>query len=310
MLYLRDRTILITGGTGSLGNAVTEVLLQQRVKKIIIYSRGELAQVEMERRYPRGQYPMRYLLGDIRDRNRLYRALSGVDYVIHCAAIKHVDKAQADPFEAVQTNVVGAENLVDAAIDRGVRKVLAVSSDKAVNPCNLYGASKLCADFLFVAANVYSPHSTRFSVVRFGNFWGSSGSFIELVEKLKILKGKIIPITDSKMTRFFIPLPEAAQRVLQALCQMEGGEIMVPEMKAYRIEDLAKQLYPEAELQYIGIRPGEKLHEELITGTGACQTYKRDGWFITYPPGKQNDSCELVPSDFRYSSEEGLNACN
>ena len=303
MLFLRDKVVLITGGTGSLGQALVPILFENKVKKIIIYSRGEHAQVQMERIFPRNKFSIRYLLGDVRDRHRLYRAFDGVHYVIHCAAIKHVDKAQSDPFEAVQTNVVGAQHIIDAAIDRKVMKVLAVSSDKAVNPCNLYGASKLCADFMFVAANVYSPQSTRFGVVRFGNFWGSSGSFIELIEKIKTMPNEKIPITHPGMTRFFITLETAAEKVLEALENFDGGEIMVPKMEAYRIEDLARQLCPNREVEYIGIRDGEKMHEELLTVTGDCKTHKYGDWYITYPPGKKGKGI-LVPSNFKYCSGE------
>ena len=286
-----------------MAQAIVPKLIACRVKKIIIYSRGEFAQVEMERKLPNPEYPMRYLLGDVRDRDRLYRAISDVDYIIHTAAIKHVDKAQYNPFETVQTNVIGAQNVIDAAIDRNVMKVLAISTDKSVDPVNLYGASKLCSDFMFVDANVYSPKGTKFSVIRFGNFWGSSGSFVELVLKLRRRKEKKIPITHPWMTRFFIQLDDAADFVIKYLEEMKGGEIIVPKMKAYKIVDLARDLYPEAEHEIVGIREGEKMHEDLI-GKDHRNIESRKDCYIIQPSWVK---CEKQKVMFCYSSKEALN---
>jgi len=302
---MKFSTVLITGGTGSLAQAILPKLVARGVEKVIVYSRNEFNQVEMERKFPKSVYPVRYMLGDVRDRDRLYRALDDVNAVIHCAAVKHVDKCEYDPFEAVQTNVNGAQNVIDAAIDRKVQRVLAISSDKAVNPCNLYGASKLASDHMFLAGNAYSPKTTKFSVIRFGNFWGSSGSVVPLFIDLAKKQTGYIPITDKKMTRFFITLDEAAERVILALETMSGGEIFTPKMISRRIVDVGKEIYPEAEIRIIGIRPGEKMHEELISSVYASRTFEKDGGYITFPDGRKGYG-KSVPDNFAYTSEEAL----
>lgn len=300
---MKNKTILITGGTGSLGNALVTYLVGRKVKKIIVYSRNEFHQVEMEKNFPRYHFPIRYFLGDVRDSDRLHRALSGVNIVIHCAALKHVDKCFFDPFEAVLTNVVGAQNLISAAIDCNVEKVIAISSDKSVNPCSIYGATKLCADHIFINANVYSPKSTKFSVVRFGNFWGSSGSFIPLLFKLSKECETEIPLTHVDMTRFFITLQEASQRVCQCLYMMNGGEIFTPKMKAFRILDIVKEICPNSKIKIIGLRPGEKLYEELVSKVHANQTYEIKNWYITYLNEALKYIGKRVCDNFEYNSE-------
>ena len=307
MYGLVDKNVLITGGTGSLGNALIEPLMKSGVRKIIVYSRGEYGQVQMERRFSKEQYPIRYFIGDVRDGERLHRALDDVHIVIHLAAIKHIDKAQYDPFEAVKTNVIGAENVINASIDCNVEKVVAITSDKGANPTSLYGASKQCADFMFVAANNYSPHQTKFSVIRFGNFWNSSGSFIEYLFSLKRGVKHTINVTDFRMTRFFLTLEDGANHVIYALKHMQGQEIFSPKMQSRKIIDIVKEMHPKAILNETGIRPCEKLHEDLIVKAYAKQTYETDRWFITYP---HNCTLECIgtPLDenFEYNSEIAL----
>lgn len=257
---IKGKTILITGGTGSLGQATTEALYKYAPKKIIIYSRGERQQVEMERM--RGGLLLRYFLGDIRDRERLYRALNGVDYVIHAAALKHVDKCQYNPFETIQTNILGTQNVIDMCIERGVKRVLNVSSDKAVSPCNIYGATKLCSEFMFKDASAYS-NDTKFLNIRFGNFWDSSESVIAYWQRMYDEGFKRLPITNKKATRHFIKLEKAAEMCLKVLAEGESDKVYVPEMKKYNVYDLGVGLFPTCEFEEVGLRPGEKLHEEL-----------------------------------------------
>lgn len=303
MYSLINKTVLISGGTGSLGQTLVPFLMREKVKKIIIYSRGEYAQVMMERKFTREQYPIRYFIGDIRDRLRLKRALSGVNIVINTAALKHIDKAQYDPFEVVNTNVNGAENVINASIDCGIEKAINISTDKATIPVSLYGSTKQCADYMFIAANNYSPKQTKFSVIRFGNFWNSSGSFIEYLFSLGQNKQHTINITDFRMTRFFLTLQQAAEYIIYALKTMRGQEIFSPKMISRRITKIVKSMHPNAILNETGIRPGEKLHEDLIVKAHARQTYETDRWFITYPHdctveciGKQCDE------NFEYNS--------
>ena len=240
-------------------------MLSGDCEKIIVFSRDEFKQVEMRRAIEDPEHKVRYFLGDVRDKDRLRRAFVGVDYVIHCAALKHVDAGEYNPSEFVSTNVLGAQNIIDAALDRGIKKVLGVSSDKAVNPISLYGASKLCADKLFVAANAYSGKlGTRFSVIRYGNFIGSRGSVVPYWQELKWKGENIIPITDPEMTRYWITLEDAALRALEALKDMRGGEIYVPKMEKRKIIDVAREIHPKAIFEYIGKRKGEKIHEEII----------------------------------------------
>ncbi len=277
----KDKTILVTGGTGSFGQKFAEMILKNHDPHAIrIYSRGELKQVEMERKFNNPK--IRFLVGDVRDRNRLYRAMNGVDIVIHAAALKHVPVCEYNPIEAVKTNTHGAENVIDAALDNEVERVVAVSTDKAVQPVNLYGATKLVAEKLFVQANAYAgKRKTRFSVVRYGNVIGSSGSVVPLFIKQR--ENGEITITDERMTRFWITLEQGVQLVINALAEMKGGEIFIPKIPSTKITDLAEVLAPEAHRKIIGIRPGEKLHEVLITKEEAMHSLEFDKYFIIEP---------------------------
>lgn len=306
---LDDKTILITGGTGSFGKSFVKLVLEHyRPKKMIVFSRDELKQYEMEQKYPERKFPcMRYFLGDVRDKERLYRAFKGVDYVIHAAAQKQVPASEYNPFEAVKTNVIGAQNVIDAAIDNKVRRVIALSTDKAVNPINLYGATKLCSDKLFIAGNAYVKRKeTRFSVVRYGNVIGSRGSVIPFFQKMK-QKG-ILPITDSRMTRFWIDISSGVKFVIDSLKKMVGGEIFVPKIPSMNILDLAKAICPDCKTEIIGIRSGEKLHEVMISKDDALNTIEYDNYYVIKPNfryfGRRFDSnnCKFVPEDFEYNS--------
>ena len=282
---LKHKSILITGGTGSLGKKLTEILLRDHpeIERLVIYSRDELKQYEMACVYPEDRYPqIRYFIGDVRDAARLKRAMEGIDTVIHAAALKQVPTAEYNPFEAVKTNVLGAQNVIDAAMDSGVRSVVALSTDKAAAPINLYGATKLCSDKLFVAANNFRGHrDIRFSVVRYGNVMGSRGSVIPFF--LEKRKTGVLPITDERMTRFNISLEEGVELVLQALATMRGGELFVPKIPSYRITDVAEAIGPNCQRTITGIRLGEKLHEEMITETDGLNTIEFDRHFIILP---------------------------
>ena len=262
---MNDKTILITGGTGSLGSKLVEKLIaEHNPKKVIVFSRGEEKQVELRRRLYDPDKKVRYFIGDIRDKERLCMAFRGVDIVVHCAALKHVDMCLYNPSETIKTNVYGTGNIIGAAIEQRVKKVLAISTDKAENPQTLYGAAKQCSDFWFTASNIYSnQHNTRFAVARFGNFWNSSGSVVQFFRNLKAKGAKTLPVTHPDMTRFFITLEDATNYVIEKVRVMRGGEIFTPRMKAMRIVDLAKQIHPEAEIEIIGERPVEKLHEVI-----------------------------------------------
>ena len=257
------KNVLVTGGTGSFGKKFIEIILQRyQPQKIIVYSRDELKQFEMQQQFY--QKCMRYFIGDVRDCNRLQRAMYKVDYVIHAAALKQVPAAEYNPMECIKTNVMGAQNVIDAAIECGVKKVIALSTDKAANPVNLYGATKLCSDKLFVAANnLVGNHPTRFSVVRYGNVVGSRGSVVPFFKKLAAGGAKALPITDERMTRFWLRLEEAVEFVLKGFERMQGGETFVPKIPSMRIMDLAKAIAPDLPTEIIGIRPGEKLHEVM-----------------------------------------------
>lgn len=282
--YLEDKRILITGGTGSLGHQLTQDILSATERtRIIVLSRDEFKQFQMkEWLSPEQCQRVGFFLGDVRDGERLKRAFVGVDYVIHTAALKQVPAAEYNPFEFIKTNVMGAENIINAAIDRGVKKVVALSTDKAANPINLYGATKLCSDKLFVAGNSYSAKkSTRFSVVRYGNVVGSRGSVIPFF--LRERKKGVLPITDERMTRFWITLEQGACLVLNALRDMMGGEIWVPKIPSMRIMDLARVIGPDCETKVVGIRPGEKLHEVMVPIDDARQTLEFDNHYIIKP---------------------------
>lgn len=302
---LKNKTILITGGTGSLGQELAKQILEQDPKKVIVYSRNECNQVGMARKFDDKR--LRFFIGDVRDIDRLKMAFRGVDLVIHAAAIKGVDVAAYNPFEAVQTNIMGAQNVVTASIDRDVEKVVAISSDKAANPINLYGASKLCADKLFIASNAYSGRDgTQFSVVRFGNFTGSNGSVIPYWKKLLDDGATSLPVTDPNMTRFQISIEDAAKFVLKTLNESKAGEIWCPVMESYSILDLAKSIAPDKDIEIIGKRPGEKLYEDMIVSSDSDRTYCMGSWFITVPEFSwmQTDTPDgaKVPEGFEYSS--------
>lgn len=284
---LDEKTILVTGGTGSFGRVFIKKLLQEhRCKKVIVFSRDEWKQWEMQENDPLFRSPnIRYFLGDVRDASRLERAFRGVDIVVHAAALKQVPAAEYNPSEFVMTNVMGANNVINAAINANVKTVIALSTDKAVNPVNLYGATKLCADKLFVAGNVYvgASQTPAFSVVRYGNVLGSRGSILERWQRLKKHGGKKLPVTHEEMTRFWITLDEAASFVIKAITLCRGGEIFVPKIPSMKIIDLAKMVAPEMEIELIGIREGEKLHELLINLEDGRHTIEFDDHYIITP---------------------------
>ena len=279
---LKNKTILITGGTGSFGNTFVPMTLSKYdPQKIIIFSRDEMKQWEMAKKFD-GDPRVRFFIGDVRDKERLYRALDGVDFVVHAAATKIVPTAEYNPFECVKTNVIGAMNLIDACIDKGVSRVVALSTDKASSPINLYGATKLASDKLFVAGNSYSgAHRSRFSVVRYGNVMGSRGSVIPFFMSIK--DSGVIPITDPRMTRFMISLEQGVKLVWHTFEDMEGGEIYVKKIPSRNVVDLAKVIAPEATQKIVGIRPGEKLHEQMISPEDAFYTYEYDEHFKILP---------------------------
>ncbi|MCA0971580.1 UDP-N-acetylglucosamine 4,6-dehydratase (inverting) [Halobacillus litoralis] len=282
MFSLSGKSILITGGTGSFGKKFIKKILTYDIKKVIVFSRDELKQYEMAKEFsdPR----IRFFIGDVRDKERLYRAFDGVDVVIHAAALKHVEACEYNPFEAVKTNIHGAQNIVEASIDRGVKRVIALSTDKAASPINLYGATKLASDKLFVAANSYAgDKDTRFSVVRYGNVVGSRGSVVPFFKHLKESGAKEIPITDERMTRFWITLDQGVQFVISSLDRMSGGEIFVPKIPSMRVTDLAEAIAPDCEIKVIGIRPGEKLHEAMITEDDARRTLDYENHYVIQP---------------------------
>lgn len=303
------KTILITGGTGSFGKKCTEVLLRDyKPKKIIIFSRDEFKQYEMALRFPDTTFDcMRYFIGDVRDKERLYRAFHGVDYVIHAAAMKQVPAAEYNPTECIKTNVTGAQNIINVAADRGVKKVVALSTDKACNPVNLYGATKLCSDKLFVAANAFVAQDvTSYAVVRYGNVMGSRGSVIPLF--LKQREQGELTITDPRMTRFWITLEDGVKLVLKAFEDMLGGEIFVPKLPSMNIMDLAEALAPGVAVREVGIRPGEKIHELMISCDDARTTVEYDRHYVILPDNKditgrfKNNGGKPVPLDFEYDS--------
>lgn len=279
---LQNKTILITGGTGSFGHTfVPMTLARYNPKKLIIYSRDEMKQWEMAKKF-QGDPRVRFFIGDVRDRERLYRALDGVDHVVHAAATKIVPTAEYNPFECVKTNVLGAMNLIDACIDKGIKRVVALSTDKASSPVNLYGATKLASDKLFVAGNSYAGgHDTRFAVVRYGNVMGSRGSVIPFFLSIRD-KGEL-PITDARMTRFMITLEQGVELVWHAFDDMVGGEIYVKKIPSMKVSDLATAVAPEAKQVVVGIRPGEKLHEQMIGPEDSYHTYEYDQHFKILP---------------------------
>ncbi len=301
--------MLITGGTGSFGNTFVPMTLEKySPKKIIIYSRDEMKQWDMAKKFT-GDERIRFFIGDVRDRERLYRALDGVDYVVHAAATKIVPTAEYNPFECVKTNINGAMNLIDACIDKGIKRVVALSTDKASSPINLYGATKLASDKLFVAGNSYAgSHDTRFGVVRYGNVMGSRGSVIPFFQSIK--ETGFLPITDTRMTRFMISLEQGVELVWHAFEDMHGGEIYVKKIPSMKVVDIAKSVAPEARHEIIGIRPGEKLHEQMIGSEDSYFTYEYSAHYKILPAihNWSNDPFRIkdgikVPEGFEYSSD-------
>ena len=305
---LNGKSILITGGTGSLGKQLVKTILQRwpNVKRLIIFSRDEQKQFLMNMEYP--SLPggnIRYFIGDVRDADRLKRAFKGVDYIIHAAAMKHVHIAEYNPMECVMTNVMGAENVINAALETGVKNVVALSTDKAAAPINLYGATKLCSDKLFVAANnIKGFADIKFSVVRYGNVMGSNGSVIPFFMSKR--KTGVLPITDASMTRFNISLQEGADLVLHALEHAWGGEIFVPKIPSYKITDVAKAVGPECKVEIVGIRPGEKIHEEMITESDSFSTYDLGKYYAILPQIPSWDLKKYIENFRAVKVEEGF----
>lgn len=308
---LDGATVIVTGGTGSFGRAFVRNVLETMplVRKVIVFSRDELKQYEMQNEpwVQAHQARIRFFLGDVRDKERLLRAFEGVDFVVHAAALKQVPAAEYNPFEFIKTNVLGAQNVIDAALDRGVKRVVALSTDKAAAPINLYGATKLCSDKLFVAANNFrGERDVRFSVVRYGNVLGSRGSVVPFF--LQKRKSGMLPITHKDMTRFSITLDDGVRLVLAALEQAHGGEIFVPKTESYRITDVAEAIAPSVKLEFVGIRPGEKLHEDLITDSDSANGFDVGAHYVILPAGhaglrrRYEEGARALPPDFRYCS--------
>jgi UDP-N-acetylglucosamine 4,6-dehydratase len=304
----QDASVLVTGGTGSFGRKFVERLLRYRPRRLVVFSRDELKQHEMARVFPDvGDSPLRYFIGDVRDADRLRRAFHGIDIVIHAAALKQVPACEYNPIEAVNTNILGARNIIDAAIDQGVKRVLALSTDKAVSPVNMYGATKLVAEKLFVQGNSYAAHgNTRFACVRYGNVVGSRGSVIPLFKEQRA--SKKLTVTDPRMTRFWITLEQGVDFVMRCTTEMQGGEVFVPRIPSMRVVDLARAIAPECEIAVTGIRPGEKLHELLISEDEARNTLEFDDMYLLQPlfpwwgEGPPRGGRPL-PDGFRYSSD-------
>ena len=307
-----NQSILITGGTGSFGKAFVKAVLEQcpKINRLVVFSRDELKQYEMQQEFPQDKYPaLRFFIGDVRDPGRLARAMEGIDTVVHAAALKQVPAAEYNPFEFIKTNVIGAQNVIEACLDKGVRRVVSLSTDKAAAPINLYGATKLCSDKLFIAANNFiGDRDLRFSVVRYGNVMGSRGSVIPFF--LNKAKGGVLPITDMNMTRFNIPLDEGVEMVFWALEHALGGEILVPKIPSYRISDVAQAIGPNCKQEIVGIRPGEKLHEEMITSSDSPSTIDLGSYYAILGAGLQNKMTDYlkalkarqVPNGFAYES--------
>ncbi len=306
MAPLENSSVLVTGGTGSFGKRLVRTLLDTtKVRRVVIYSRDELKQYEMRQAF-NDDRRLRFFIGDVRDAARLSRALDGTDIVVHAAALKQVPAAEYNPFEAVKTNIQGAQNVIDAAIDRGVMRVIALSTDKASSPINLYGATKLVSDKLFVQGNSYAGNKpTRFAVVRYGNVVGSRGSVVPFFQA-KANSG-VLPITDERMTRFWITLQQGVDFVLSSLEQMRGGELFVPKIPSMRVTDLAKAIAPEARLEIVGIRPGEKLHEEMISQDDARRTLDIGDRYVIQPEfgwwGNDHLHGQPLPEGFAYTSD-------
>ncbi len=309
---LNNKSILITGGTGSFGKAFVNAVLQKYpdVKRLVIFSRDEQKQFQMEMEYPHQKFPqVRFFIGDVRDEDRIRMALKGIDTVVHAAAMKHIHIAEYNPMECIKTNIIGAENLIKACLDSDVENVVALSTDKAAAPINLYGATKLASDKLFIAANnIKGTKKIKFSVVRYGNVMGSNGSVIPFF--LKKRKEKVLPITDPSMTRFNILLEEAVDMVFYALDNAWGGELFVPKIPSFKITDLAEAIGPDCKQNIVGIRPGEKLHEEMITSSDSFSTYDMGKYYVILPQSPNwnvrdylsHFKSEKVPAGFNYTS--------
>ena len=308
---LNNKTILVTGGTGSFGKAFARYVLEHYdPKKIIIYSRDEYKQFIMQNELKKYAQKLRFFIGDVRDKDRLLRAFEGVDYVIHAAALKQVPACEYNPAEAIKTNINGAQNVIDAALNTGVKKVVALSTDKAVNPVNLYGGTKLVSDKLFIAANAYAGQKDIcFSIVRYGNVAGSRGSVIPFFRSIIRQGEEELPITDKRMTRFWISLKQGVELVIKALEESKGGETFISKIPSFKVTDLAEAMSPGCAIKEIGIREGEKLHEIMITVEDSMTTYEYDGHFIIYPQMVWNESRRAVPTGrrvpegFSYSSD-------
>lgn len=308
---LNNKSILITGGTGSFGENFIKIILKKykKIKRLVIFSRDEYKQYKLQQKFDLNKYKnLRFFLGDIRDRERIKTALSGIDIVIHAAALKHVPTAEYNPFEYINTNIVGAENLISACLNSNVKKVIALSTDKAAAPINLYGATKLCSDKLFVSANnIKGKKEITFSVVRYGNVLKSRGSIVPFFQKIS-KSSKILPITDLKMTRFNISLEEACNFVLKCIKLTKGGEIYIPKIPSFRVVDLARSISKDCKFKIIGIRPGEKIHEEMITINDSLNTLESRDHYIIVPPGKKkiylsnNKNYRSVKDNFSYNS--------
>lgn len=315
---LNGKSLLVTGGTGSFGKRFITKVFEQwpDVRRVVVYSRDELKQFEMAQQFSSGDFPaIRFFIGDVRDHSRLRRAMEGIDFVIHAAALKQVPAAEYNPFEAIRTNVIGAQNVVDAAMESNVQRVVALSTDKAAAPINLYGATKLCSDKLFIAANnLRGQRNLKFSIVRYGNVMGSRGSVIPFF--LSRRETGVLPITDPAMTRFNISLDEGVDMVLYTLANSMGGEILVPKIPSYRITDVAEAIGPNCDKPIVGIRPGEKLHEEMVTASDSQNTIENDRYYVIVPMLHQKEhrqtlerfaehhKAKLVQPNFRYSSDK------
>ncbi len=308
MTFLKNKTLLVTGGTGSFGKAFLKKIIKdyRDIKKLIIFSRDELKQFELSQKFDEKKYKfLRFFIGDIRDLQRLERALEGVDYVVHAAALKQVVTSEYNPFETIKTNVIGAQNLIEACLNKSVKKVVALSTDKASSPINLYGATKLCSDKLFISANnIKGKRKLVFSVARYGNVMGSRGSVIPIFNEQK--KSQVLKITDQKMTRFSLPIEESVELVLYALRNAIGGEIFVPKIPSFKVLDLAKAICKNCKIKIVGIRPGEKLHEELISSHDSFNTFDIGKYYIILDTSERSmkfyRKAKKVPKNFNYNS--------
>ena len=308
MTFLKNKTLLVTGGTGSFGKAFLKKIIKdyRDIKKLIIFSRDELKQFELSQKFDEKKYKfLRFFIGDIRDLQRLERALEGVDYVVHAAALKQVVTSEYNPFETIKTNVIGAQNLIEACLNKSVKKVVALSTDKASSPINLYGATKLCSDKLFISANnIKGKRKLVFSVARYGNVMGSRGSVIPIFNEQK--KSQVLKITDQKMTRFSLPIEESVELVLYALKNAIGGEIFVPKIPSFKVLDLAKAICKNCKIKIVGIRAGEKLHEELISSHDSFNTFDIGKYYIILDTSERSmkfyRKAKKVPKNFNYNS--------